>query len=50
MHPPGHDVKTPDLGFDDYQTWEKINQSIETAKQRRTAERAQNRHTPGISC
>jgi len=48
MHPPGHDVGKPNLNSDDYQTWQKINRSIETAKQRHIAEGARSRHTPGI--
>ncbi len=47
-HPPGHDVGKPDLSSDDYQTWQAINRSIEAARQRHTAERARNRHIPGI--
>jgi ATP-dependent exoDNAse (exonuclease V) alpha subunit len=48
-HPPDHDVGKPDLSSDDHQTWQKINRSIEAARQRHTAERARNRHIPGIS-
>jgi hypothetical protein len=47
-HPPDHDVGKPDLSSDDYQTWQKINRSIEAAKQRQAAERSRSRHTPGI--
>jgi conjugative relaxase-like TrwC/TraI family protein len=48
LHPPEHDDDAPAHGSDGNQTWQAINQSIETAKQRRIAERARNRHTPGI--
>ncbi|MDJ0925556.1 MAG: MobF family relaxase [Acidimicrobiia bacterium] len=47
-HPPDHDVGKPDLSSDDHQTWQKINRSIEAAKQRQAAERSRSRHTPGI--
>jgi hypothetical protein len=47
-HPPDHDVGKPDLSPDDYQTWQKINRSIEAARQRHVAERSRNRHTPGL--
>jgi len=47
-HPPGHDVGKPDLSSDDYQNRQKINRSIEAARQRHIAERARNRHIPGI--
>ena len=45
---PDHYVGKPDLGSDDYQTWQKINRSIEAAKQRQAAERSRSRQTPGI--
>ena len=48
-HPPDHGVGEPDLGSDDNQTWQKINQSIEAARKRHAAERARNRHTPSIA-
>jgi hypothetical protein len=46
---PDHYVGKPDLSSDDYQTWQKINRSIEAAKQRQAAERSRSRHNPGIS-
>ena len=43
-----HDVDTPAHGSDDHETWQAINRSIETARERHAAERARSRHTPGI--
>jgi hypothetical protein len=48
-HRPDHDVDKPQLGTDDNQTWQKINQSVEAARQRHSAERTRSRHIPGIS-
>ncbi len=45
---PDRYVGKPDLSSDDYQTWQKINRSIEAAKQRQAAERSRSRQTPGI--
>jgi hypothetical protein len=47
-HPPDRHDGKPNFDSDDRETWHKINQSIETAKQRHNAERTRNRHTPGI--
>ncbi|HSF85910.1 MAG TPA: AAA family ATPase, partial [Acidimicrobiia bacterium] len=47
-HPPDSQDVIHDPRSDDDQTWQKINQSIEAAKQRHVAERAQSRNIPGI--
>ncbi len=47
-HAPDSQDVINDPRSDDDQTWQKINRSIEAAKQRHVAERAQSRNIPGI--
>ena len=46
--PPGHGSGKSDLSACDHQILQKIDQSIEAAKERRLAERSRDRHTPSI--
>jgi len=48
-HPPGSEVVINDPSSDDDQAWQRINRSIEAARQRHIAERARSRDIPGIS-